>query len=99
MISSHLDYCNALTYGIPDSQVQRFQSIQNNAARIVGKVKMFDHITPTLTELHWLPEKERIHFIFMVLTYKALNGKVTSLSDGTAYTPLHTPFHLKTNAF
>ena len=55
--------------------MQRLQRIKNNAARIASKVKKFDHINPTLMELHWLPVKERIRFKFMLLTYKALNGK------------------------
>jgi hypothetical protein len=75
MISSRLDYCNVLLYGIPNTQIQRLQRIQNNAARIVSKVKKFDHISPILEDLHWLPVKQRIIFKAMLLTYKALHGQ------------------------
>jgi len=34
-ISCSLDYCNALLYGIADGQLQRLQSVQNAAARLV----------------------------------------------------------------
>ena len=34
----------------------------------------FDHITPVLESLHWLPVKYRVTFKLLLLTYKALNG-------------------------
>jgi len=34
-ISNRLDYCNSLLYGITDTQLQRLQSVQNAAARLV----------------------------------------------------------------
>ena len=42
---------------------------------IVTLTKKFDHITPVLIQLHWLPVHFRILFkIFNLLVYKALNG-------------------------
>jgi hypothetical protein len=36
------------------------------AARILTRTKIFDHITPVLVSLHWLPVKPRAHFkVFM----------------------------------
>ena len=74
MISSRLDYCNSLLAGIPDYQIQRLQRMQNHAARVVSRIGKYDHITPTLKKLHWLPVKERITFKILLLTYKSLNG-------------------------
>jgi len=73
MISSRLDYCNSLLNGLPDTKTQRLQRVQNNAARMVARIKKFDHITPTLKSLHWLPIKQRIIFKSMLLTYKSLH--------------------------
>ena len=89
LISSRLDYCNSLLTGIPDFQIQRIQKIQNNAARVVCKIKKFDHISPTLQELHWLPVKERIKFKILLLTFKCLHGMAPAyLSELlTDYTP------------
>ena len=73
-VSSKLDYCNSLLYGLPKHMISRLQSVQNTAARIVTVTKKFDHITPVLIQLHWLPVHFRILFKVLLLVYKALNG-------------------------
>ena len=73
-ITSRLDYCNGLFTGVPKSTVQRVQLIQNAAARVLTGTKKFEHITPVLRLLHWLPVKARIDFKILLLVYKALNG-------------------------
>ena len=62
LITSRLDYCNSLLYGIPDNKLCRLQRIQNIAARITSRCSKHCHITPVLKELHWLPVKIRILF-------------------------------------
>ena len=74
-IFSQLDYCNSLLNGLPECQLKRIQQIQNNAARVVCCVKKYEHITPSLQALHWLPVKERIQFKILLLTYKCVNGQ------------------------
>ena len=44
------------------------------AARIVSRTRKYEHITPVLINLHWLPIKFRIQFKVLLLVYKALNG-------------------------
>ena len=73
-ITSHIDYCNSLLYGIPKYQMNRLQKVINTAARVVCLVPKFDHITPTLMRLHWLPVKHRVIFEIVLLVYKALHG-------------------------
>jgi hypothetical protein len=72
-VTSRLDYCNSLLYGIPDSSLQRIQRIQNIAARIITRSKKFDHITPVLKSLHWLPIHLRIQFKILLLCYRIQN--------------------------
>ena len=53
------------------SQLQR---CQNNAARIVSLGWKYDHITPVLKDLHWLPVEYRMNYKILLLAYKAQHG-------------------------
>ena len=73
-ISSKIDHCNSVLYGIPNYLINCLQSVQNAAAHVVTFTKNYDHITPILIKLHWLPVKFRITFKILLIVYKALNG-------------------------
>ena len=77
-ISSKLDYCNSLLYGIPKYLVCRLQLVQNTAARTDTLTWKYDLITPIMFKLHWLPIHSHIIFKLLILVYKALNAKAPS---------------------
>uniref|UniRef100_A0A4W6D5N5 Reverse transcriptase domain-containing protein n=1 Tax=Lates calcarifer TaxID=8187 RepID=A0A4W6D5N5_LATCA len=81
-VSSRLDYCNVLLSGLPRTSTKSLQMVQNAAARMLTRSRRFDHITPVLASLHWLPVHVRSDFKVLLMTYKILNGLAPSyLSD------------------
>ena len=73
-VTSKLDSCNSLLYGLPECHIVKVQRVQNAAARLVLRVPRHEHITPALEELHWLPVRQRIAYKILLITYKALHG-------------------------
>ena len=61
-------------HGLPKHLLDRLQSVQNAAARLVFAARRNDHITPLLHSLHWLRVAERVTFRLAVLTYWCLHG-------------------------
>ena len=61
-ISSRVDYCNSLFFGLPAYQLNKLQRVQNTAARLVYCESKYCHILPLLHCLHWLSIKYRIDF-------------------------------------
>ena len=54
-------------------KLKRLQCIQNSAARLVVHASKFDHVTPVLIKLHWLPVRFRIMFKILLMVYKCLH--------------------------
>ena len=73
-VSSRLDYCNSLLSGIGEGLLSRLQSVQNAAARLVTGTRKYDHITPVLRRLSWLPVRQRISYKIALLMYKCVHG-------------------------
>jgi hypothetical protein len=45
----------------------------HNAARLIARRKKYDHITPVLIELHWIPVKFRCEYKKFLCTFLSLS--------------------------
>ena len=73
LVISQLDYGNGLLYGVSDQLLDKLQRVQNVAARVVVKTSRYDHITPILKTLQWLPIRYRTEYKLLLLAFKALH--------------------------
>ena len=78
LVISRLDYSNSLLYGITTSDLKRLQCIQNRAAKLVFQAKKYDHASPCLKQLHWLPVHSRIVFKILAIVYKCFTNNAPS---------------------
>ena len=73
-VVSHLDYCNSILAGLPNSEISRMQRVQNIAAKLVLGKSKFHSSSECLRELHWLPINKQIQFKVLTLVFKCLDS-------------------------
>ena len=78
LVTSKLDYCNSLLYGLPKNVIKQLQRVQNAAAPVVTLSPKFCHITPVLANLHWLSIYLRIELKILIVTSNTLHGHAPS---------------------
>ena len=77
LVLQRIDYCNILYYGLKSETINKLQSVQNSAARLVCKVNRYDRVgtDELFLKLHWLKVKERITFKMLVTVHKCVNRR------------------------
>jgi hypothetical protein len=73
VISSRLDYCNFMFFGLPKFLLQKLQRIQNSAVRLILEKSKRDSISECYNILHWLKIEERSVFKLLMTVYKCLH--------------------------
>ena len=73
LVMSHLDYATSLLYGLPDCDIDKFQHVQNCAAKLVLNMSKYDSRTEAFIDLHWLPIQACIDNKILMLVYNCLN--------------------------
>ncbi|CAH3143619.1 unnamed protein product [Porites evermanni] len=53
--SEGLYYCSSVWSNTSVSNIRKLQGVQNFAARIVSGTRKFDHVSPALKDLRWIP--------------------------------------------
>ena len=74
LILPHLDYCCIALTGITKKQEKLLQAILNVGVRFIFRLSRFDHVSPYLFQLRWLPISVRITYKVCLLVHKCLYG-------------------------
>jgi len=61
-VYSRLDYGYFVFVGLPAYLQRRLQSVLNAAARLVFRLRRYDHVSDAFAILHWLRLPERVNF-------------------------------------
>ena len=75
LITSRLDYCNAMFTVLSSKDLTRMQRLQNRAARLIFGVDRRVDAAPLIHALHWLPIRKRITFKTLLYVFKVLNDQ------------------------
>ena len=82
IISSRIDYCNALLFGAQKVEcLNKLQRVQNQASKLVLRKGRLQGCPGSLRLeiLHWLPVEKRIMFKVLVIVYKCFCNKAPGL--------------------
>ncbi len=69
-MTAMLDYYNALLGGCSARLINKLQMVQNAAARVLTRTRKYDHISPVMSTLHWLPIKHHKDFKILLIIIK-----------------------------
>ena len=78
LVFSKLYYCSPVWSNTSKKNILNLQKVQNFAGRIITGTRQFDHITPVLRELRWLPVSSYLKYTFGVLAFKCVKGLAPS---------------------
>ena len=77
LVFSKLHYCSTVWSSTTACNVQKLQLVQNFAARIISgtyTLYKFEHVTPSLKNLRWLPVKKQLYLQDAVFAFKCMMG-------------------------
>lgn len=75
LVLSHIDYANAILFGLSQTELNKLQRIQSITAKLILGRQKHDSVTCALKELHWLPVQLRIKHKIITLVHKCIYGK------------------------
>src|SRR6218665_858808 len=74
-IVNRLDHCSSLYCGLPQVRLQPLGGVLRAAARMIGGVPRFGHISEFMQDtLHWLPVRQRIHYRLSTIVWRCVLG-------------------------
>ena len=73
LVMSKLLYCSSVWANTSGKNIEKLQKVQNFACRIVCNIQKYDHVSPAMRQLNWLPIKQQLVYKDTVMAYKCLN--------------------------
>ena len=71
---SKLNFASTLYLGMTEKNLGRLQKVQNYAAKVITLARKYDHVTPILHHLNWLPFKEFVKYRYLSMIYQVIHG-------------------------
>ena len=97
LVTSQLDYANALLNNLPANSIHPLQRLQNQAAKLVLLKQWDDSSTESLKTLHWLPVKFRIIFKILCLAFKAIHKQSPTYLQNMFQIKQQSRYNLRSN--
>ena len=74
LVFGKLFYCSNVWSNTSQTNINKLQAVQNFACRIVSGTHKFDHVTPILKQLRWLPVAKQLEYRGAIMTFKCMAG-------------------------
>ena len=74
LVFSKLYYCSNVWANTTEKNIRKLQAVQNFACRIVSGARKYDHVTPHLKNLSWLPVKDQLYYRQATMAFKCISG-------------------------
>ena len=75
LVFSKIYYCWNVWANTTNKNVRKLQAVQNFACPIVSGAKKYDHVTPLLKSLSWLPLKDQLYYrLQAIMAFKCMTG-------------------------
>ena len=75
LVFSKMYYCSNVWANTTNKNVRKLQAVQNFACRIVSGAKKYDHVTPLLKSLSWLPVKDQLYYRQAIMAFKCMTSQ------------------------
>jgi len=73
VFSKHF-HCSSVRSNTSQSNIAKLQAVQDFECRIVSGSKKYNHVTPILRQLKWLPVKQHMYYRDSIIAFKCMNG-------------------------
>ena len=74
LVFSKLYYCSNVWASTTEKNIPKLQAVQTFACGIVCGARKYDHVTPHLKRLFWLPVKDQLYYRQAIMAFKCISG-------------------------